>query len=304
MPFDLQTYLHDRRALVDAELERRSSGAAGPGDEVPESLKKAMAYSLLAGGKRLRPILLLAGYEAVAPGGSADLAVAVPAACAVEMIHTYSLIHDDLPALDNDNFRRGQPTCHRVFGDAMALLAGDALLTEAFGLLASCAAPPAAVVDVLAGLSQAAGAAGMVGGQVIDIESTGRPIDLETLRKIHRKKTGALLSISVWAGARLGGAVPGSDALVRLRRFADALGLAFQIIDDVLDVSQDLATLGKDPGSDRRQGKTTYVDLLGIEGARRHAEQVMSEGLEAIAPLDASAEPLHALARYTIHRTN
>src|SRR5262249_29500470 len=147
---------------------------SGPVDEVPETLQKAMAYSLLAGGKRLRPILLLAGYEAVAPGGSADLAVAVPAACAVEMIHTYSLIHDDLPAMDNDDFRRGRPTSHKAFGEAMAILAGDALLTEAFALLATSAAPPAAVVEVIAAFGRAAGARGMVGGQVIDIEATGR----------------------------------------------------------------------------------------------------------------------------------
>jgi geranylgeranyl diphosphate synthase, type II len=306
MPFDLQAYLHERRALIDAELERRSVEPAGLGDDVPDSLREAIAYSLLAGGKRLRPILVLAGYEAVAPGGSADLAVAVPTACAVEMIHTYSLIHDDLPSLVNDDFRRGQPTLHKKVGEAMAILAGDALLTEAFRMVAGSPAPPAATVEVMLRLTQAVGAAGMVGGQVIDIESTGagKKIDLAHLQRLHRKKTGALLSVSVWAGARLGGAAPGSDALDRLTRFADALGLAFQIIDDVLDVTADLATLGKDPGSDKAKGKTTYVDLLGIDGARRHAEEVMAAGLEAIAPLDASAEPLHALARYTIHRVN
>jgi geranylgeranyl diphosphate synthase type II len=304
MPFDLQAYLHERRALIDAELERRCAEPAGPGQDVPESLRQAMAYSLLAGGKRLRPILVLAGYEAVAAGGSADLAAVVPAACAVEFVHTYSLIHDDLPAMDNDEFRRGKPTLHKTVGEAMAILAGDALLAEAFRLVASCSAAPAAIVEVVTGLAQAAGSAGLVGGQVIDIEATGKKIGLDVLRRLHRKKTGALLSISVWAGARLGGALPGSDALERLTRFADALGLAFQIIDDVLDITQDLATLGKDPGSDQKKGKTTYVDLLGVEGARRHAEEVMAAGLEALAPLDASAEPLHALARYTVHRVN
>lgn len=304
MPFDLQAYLHERRALIDAELERRCAEPAGPNQDVPQSLASAMAYSLLAGGKRLRPILVLAGYEAVAPGGSADLAVAVPAAVAVEMIHTYSLIHDDLPSMDNDDFRRGKPTLHKSVGEAMAILAGDALLSEAFRLMASCVAPPAAIVELVTKLAQAVGAAGLVGGQVIDIEATGKKVDLDVLRRLHAKKTGALLSISVWAGARLGGAQPGSDALNRLTRFADALGLAFQIIDDVLDVTADLATLGKDPGSDKEKGKTTYVDLLGVDGARRHAEEIMAAGLDALSPLDASAEPLHALARYTVHRVN
>ncbi len=302
MPFDLQKYLQERRTLIEAELKRRC--AAFESTDIPETLQKAMTYSLLAGGKRLRPILLLAGYEAVAPGGSADLAVAVPAACAVEMIHTYSLIHDDLPSMDNDDFRRGQPTCHKVFGEANAILAGDALLAEGLALAASCSAPPATVNDVVMALGRAAGASGMVGGQVMDIQAVGQPMSLDLLQKLHRKKTGALLSTSVWAGARLGGAAAGSDALERLRHFADALGLAFQIIDDVLDVTQDLATLGKDPGSDREKGKTTYVDLLGVAGAREHAEQVMAEGLLALAPLDAAAEPLHALGRFTIQRTN
>ena len=327
MPFDLQAYLRDRRALIDAELERRIAafpllgagappGAAtlsitGPSradSEVPETLLQAIRHSLLSGGKRLRPILLLAGYEAVAAGGSADLAVPVPAACALEMIHTYSLIHDDLPSMDNDDFRRGRPTCHKVYGEAMAILAGDALLTESFALLASTAAPPAVLVEVIAAFARAAGAAGMIGGQVLDLENSGgktpQSVSLDHLQMVHRKKTGALLSVAVWAGARLGGAAPGSDALLRLQRFADALGLAFQIIDDVLDVAEDLATLGKPPGSDRDKGKVTYVDLLGVEGARRHAEEVMAAGLSAISPLDASAEPLHALARFTIRRTS
>jgi geranylgeranyl diphosphate synthase type II len=222
------------------------------------------------------------------------------------MIHTYSLIHDDLPAMDNDDFRRGRPTSHKAFGESTAILAGDALLTEAFVAAASCPAPASAVVDVVAAIGRAAGAAGMVGGQIIDIEYTGKPVDLERLRGIHKKKTGALLSVSVWAGARLGGALPGKGRLEGLTRYADALGLAFQIIDDVLDITQDLATLGKDPGSDREKGKTTYVDLLGIDGARQRAEQVMADGLAALTPLElgAFAEPLIALGRYTLERTN
>jgi geranylgeranyl diphosphate synthase type II len=257
-----------------------------------------MAYSLLAGGKRLRPILALAGCEAV--GGQPQ--TALPLACALEMIHTYSLIHDDLPAMDNDDFRRGRPTNHKVFGEAMAILAGDSLLTEAFAVAARSPAPASVVVKVLVELASASGAAGMVGGQVIDVEATGQKVDVALLRRLHGKKTGALLSVSVCAGARLGGADP--ESLARLRIYAEALGLAFQIVDDVLDVTADLQTLGKDPGSDKEAGKTTYVDLLGVEGAQAHAQQVMSDGLAALEPLGAAAEPLRALGRYTVDRQN
>lgn len=294
MSFELKSYLTERRALVESELSRLC--AEDP--EVPETLRKAMAYSLLAGGKRLRPILALAGCEAV--GGQPQ--TALPLACALEMIHTYSLIHDDLPAMDNDDFRRGRPTNHKVFGEAMAILAGDSLLTEAFAVAARSSAPASVVVKVLAELASASGAAGMVGGQVIDVEATGQKVDVALLRRLHGKKTGALLSVSVCAGARLGGADP--ESLARLRIYAEALGLAFQIVDDVLDVTADLQTLGKDPGSDKEAGKTTYVDLLGVEGAQAHAQQVMSDGLAALEPLGAAAEPLRALGRYTVDRQN
>ena len=293
MSFDLDTYLTDRRALIETELVRVAEADAA---EVPATLRKAMTYSLLAGGKRLRPILALAGCEAV--GG--QLTAALPLGCALEMIHTYSLIHDDLPAMDNDDFRRGRPTNHKVFGEAIAILAGDALLTEAFAVTSRCPAPPAVLVQVLRELASAVGAAGMVGGQVIDIEATGNKVDLELLRRLHSKKTGALLAVSVCAGARLGGA--GESAVAGLRTYAEALGLAFQIIDDVLDVTADLQTLGKDPGSDREAGKTTYVDLLGVDGARRQADEVMTAGIAALAPLGTAAEPLRALGRYTVER--
>ena len=295
MSFDLNTYLTDRRALIEAELVRVAAPDATVAD-VPQTLRKAMTYSLLAGGKRLRPILALAGCEAV--GGNHE--VALPLACALEMIHTYSLVHDDLPAMDNDDFRRGRPTSHKVFGEAMAILAGDALLTEAFAVISRCQAPPAVVVKVLGELATAVGAAGMVGGQVLDSESTGHKIDLALLRQIHNKKTGALLTVSVCTGARLGGA--DEQAVASLRRYAEALGLAFQIIDDILDVTADLQTLGKDPGSDRAAGKTTYVDLLGIDGARRQAIEVMNEGIAALEPFGAAAEPLRILGTYTIER--
>ena len=297
---DLERYLGARKALIEAELARWSA----PCDDVPPRLTEAMAYSLLAGGKRLRPVLALAGYEAAceASGRQSDLRAALPVACAVEMIHTYSLIHDDLPAMDNDDFRRGRPTNHKVFGDAVAILAGDALLTEAFAVAARSQAPADAVVDVLAMLAKAAGAAGMVGGQVIDFAATGQKVSVETLRHLHALKTGALLSVSLCAGARL--ASPAAAVLDGLRHYGEALGLAFQIVDDVLDVTADLATLGKDPGSDREKGKTTYVDLLGVDGARRHAREVMDAGLSRIASLGSSAAPLVALANYTVERSS
>jgi len=304
--FELDQYLSTRRTLIEAELARLAVESPG----VPERLREAMAYSLLAGGKRLRPILALAGYElACASLGTAassvDLTVALPVACAVEMIHTYSLIHDDLPAMDNDDFRRGRPTNHKVFGEAMAILAGDALLTEAFALACKSPAPPAAVVEVAAMLARASGAAGMVGGQAIDFSATGQKVDLQMLRHLHGLKTGALLSVSLCAGARL--ASPAPAFLQHLAGYGEALGLAFQIIDDVLDVTADLATLGKDPGSDREKGKTTYVDLLGVEGARAHAEAVMTAGLQpllSLGSLGSGVQVLQALSHYTLTRSS
>jgi geranylgeranyl diphosphate synthase type II len=291
--FDLEGYLSARRALVDRALGERL-GSLG---RAPKTLADAMGYSLLSGGKRLRPILALAACEAV--GGSVE--DALDAACALEMIHTYSLIHDDLPAMDDDDFRRGRPTSHKVYGEAVAILAGDALLTEAFRVAASPrAGREAQVAGVVFELARAAGAEGMVGGQVIDIEATGRKGTIEELEALHRAKTGELLAVAVRAGARMGGA--GAADLERLDRYGRALGLAFQIVDDVLDITADLATLGKDPGSDREAGKTTFVDLLGADGARARARQVMDEGLAHLAPFGERARPLEALARYTVER--
>ena len=291
MDFDLERYLTDRRALVESALARSLDAATG----TPERLLEAMRYSLLAGGKRLRPILALAACEAV--GGRPDDALA--AACAVEFIHTYSLIHDDLPAMDDDDFRRGRPTSHKVFGEALAILAGDALLTEAFRVLAEEGGDGRLGRAVLE-LARAAGSAGMVGGQVIDIVSTGKRLAIAELEALHRAKTGELLLASVRTGALLGGA--GDADLACLDVYGRALGLAFQIVDDVLDVTADLATLGKDPGSDRDAGKSTFVDLLGIDGARARAHAVMDEGLAALAPFGDRAAPLAALGRYTVER--
>lgn len=291
-PFSLDAYLAARRALVEAALAERLDAISS----VPPRLHDAMRYSLLAGGKRLRPVLALAACEAVC--GQPERAL--DAACALEFIHTYSLIHDDLPAMDDDDFRRGRPTAHKVYGEGLAILAGDALLTEAFGVAAAARAEAAVVAAVVRELARATGAAGMVGGQVIDIVSTGRRLSLAELETLHRAKTGELLAVSVRAGARFGGAT--DEELAALGRYGDALGLGFQIIDDVLDVTADLATLGKDPGSDQAAGKTTFVDLLGVEGARARAHEVMAEGLASLERFGERALPLRELGRYAVER--
>jgi geranylgeranyl diphosphate synthase type II len=293
--FNLDEYLSQRRALVERTLDQHLLRCIG----APSTLAEAMRYSLMAGGKRLRPILALAAAEAV--GGRAE--DALDAACAVEFIHTYSLIHDDLPAMDDDDFRRGRPTSHKKFGEAMAILAGDALCAEAFRVAAQeRVGREREVVEVVYELGLAAGAIGMVGGQVIDIEATGKKIDAAALERLHRAKTGELLLVAVRAGARMGRG--SAEDLERLSVYGRALGLAFQIVDDVLDATADLATLGKDPGSDKEAGKTTFIDVLGEDGARRRAHDVMEEGLAALEPLGARAEALRALGRYTLERKN
>ena len=291
--FDLDAYLNERKKMVEAALQAQLDRCEG----APATLRDAMAYSLMAGGKRLRPILALAACEAV--GARPD--EAIEAACAVEFVHTYSLIHDDLPAMDDDDFRRGRPTAHKKFGEAVAILAGDALCAEAFRVAAEKRkGREERVADVVYELARAAGAVGMVGGQVIDIEATGKKISIEELEVLHRAKTGELLLVAVRAGARMGGA--DAAALERLTVYGRALGLAFQIVDDVLDITADLQTLGKDPGSDREAGKTTFVDLLGIDGARARAKTVMDDGIAALAPFGAKADALRALAHYTVER--
>jgi geranylgeranyl diphosphate synthase type II len=295
MSFDLDRYLSERRAQVEKALAEHLDRCEG----APRTLREAMAYSLLAGGKRLRPILALAACEAV--GGRAEDALDV--ACAVEFVHTYSLIHDDLPAMDDDDFRRGRPTSHKQFGEATAILAGDALCAEAFRVAAQHRqGREAAVAEVIFELARASGAVGMVGGQVIDIEATGKKIDVTQLEQLHRAKTGELLLVAVRSGAHMGGA--SADALARLTVYGRALGLAFQIIDDVLDATADLATLGKDPGSDRAAGKTTFLDLLGVDGARARARHVMGEGLAALEPFGERGHALRALGEYTLNRKN
>src|SRR3954470_4610162 len=293
MSFDLDGYLNERKKMVEAALAAHLDRCEG----APATLREAMSYSLLAGGKRLRPILALAACEAV----GARPEEAIDAACAVEFVHTYSLIHDDLPAMDDDDFRRGRPTSHKKFGEAVAILAGDALCAEAFRVAAqNRKGREERVADVVYELARASGAVGMVGGQVIDIEATGKKISVEELETLHRAKTGELLLVAVRAGAHMGGA--DAAAMERLTVYGRALGLAFQIVDDVLDITADLQTLGKDPGSDREAGKTTFVDLLGVDGAKSRAHSVMQEGIDALAPLGPRAEALRALARYTVER--
>ena len=292
---DLKDYLKQRCQLVDQALERFLPEAS----ELPASLHGAMRYSVFAGGKRVRPVLMLAACETV--GGA--LEEALPAACAMEMIHTYSLIHDDLPAMDDDDFRRGNPTNHKVYGEATAILAGDALLTEAFILLSRGeeGGDPAARLRVIGEIAHASGSRGMVGGQVVDMESEGKgEIDLATLSYIHTHKTGALIRASVRAGAILGGAsAQGLDALTR---YGDAIGLAFQIADDILDVEGTTEELGKDAGSDQARGKATYPALVGLEASKARAHELVQMALDALACFDERAEPLRAIASYIVKR--
>ena len=290
--FDFKAYLNQARERVEAALD----GSLAP--ERPESLREAMRYSLLAGGKRLRPILCLAACELA--GGEAELAM--PTAVALEMIHTMSLIHDDLPAMDDDDLRRGRPTNHKVYGEAVAILAGDALLTRAFEMvsLRSPGVPPDRLLKVVGELSLVAGAPGLVGGQVVDLESEGKDVDPDTLEYIHLHKTGALLSACVITGAIVGGA---DEALISaLRVYARGIGLAFQIIDDILDITASSEVLGKTAGKDLVADKTTYPKLLGLEESRRRADALVGGAKDVLGPWQQRAMPLLALADFITSR--
>jgi geranylgeranyl pyrophosphate synthase len=282
----------DRRRIDEAL-------AALPGRMgAPAPLEEAMAWPLLAGGKRLRPLLVLSARGMY----GADGPDALPVACALELVHTYSLVHDDLPAMDDDDLRRGRPTCHVVYGDALAILAGDGLLTHAFQVVAEgCAGWPDRGLAVVAELARAAGPGGMVAGQAVDIVSTGRGLLPEAHRAMCAQKTGALLSAAVRCGALLGGAGPGD--LEALGRYGRALGLAFQAVDDLLDAEGDPAEVGKGLHKDAEQGKTTFVDLLGHEGARAQAGAWAREAVEALAPFGDRAEGLRDLAERAVRRT-
>lgn len=279
------------------QVEAALAGELRPGDVLDKTLASSMEYSLMAGGKRLRPILLMAAAEAVGGRGEEYLT----SACAIEMIHTYSLIHDDLPAMDNDDYRRGKLTNHKVYGAGMATLAGDALLTLAFEvLLRQHGVSDAVKLTVLREVSEAAGAKGMVGGQAMDLGAEGQQVNIITLRRMHMGKTGALFRAAVRAGAILAG----GDAaeLVSLTRYAESFGLAFQITDDILDVTGATEDIGKPAGSDERNHKTTYVTLATLPGAEKMARDAVATAVEALTPLGDRADFLQALAEFLLSR--
>jgi geranylgeranyl diphosphate synthase, type II len=303
----LDAWLASRRERVEQALDRYFP----PGGGVPPTLTNAMRYSLLAGGKRLRPMLVLGAAEACGErlGLSADDAVrlALPAACAIELIHTYSLIHDDLPSMDNDTMRRGRPTSHVVHGEAMAILAGDALLTEAFALLSREPLEDDAVsgglerrrLQVVRVIAEAAGPAGMVGGQVLDMEAAGS--DRESLRAMHARKTGALIRGSAVAGALMAG---GDEETTRaVDAYGESIGLAFQIVDDILDVEGASADLGKTAGKDSAAGKPTYPSLYGLSESRRLAASCIDRAVETLERAGLRGQ-LAAIARSVISRTH
>ncbi len=303
---DLPTYLLTRGRLVDDALEH----CLPPEDFHPAIIHEAMRYCIFAGGKRLRPILVLAGAEAC--GG--NLQVAMPVACAVELIHTYSLIHDDLPAMDDSDTRRGRPTCHVVFGEAIAVLAGDALHALAFNLIAQAATStsPERALGVSREIAAAIGTEGMVGGQVLDLLGEGRPLrkgqpatpppPTQAVREIHLRKTAALIRASIRSGALLAGVDP--TTLAALTQYGEQVGLAFQIVDDVLDVTGEEAKLGKRPRSDAVHAKVTYPAAYGVARSRCIAAQLTEEATEALRPLGPSGERLRDLARYLLTREN
>lgn len=292
---EMKTQWNERRELVESELPKQLRQSGKPLDE---TLTESMEYSLMAGGKRLRPILLMAAADAAGAKGEDFLA----SACAIEMIHTYSLIHDDLPAMDNDDYRRGKLTNHKIYGAGIATLAGDALLTLAFEVMTREDVSPEIKLAVIQEMSAAAGPQGMVGGQAVDLESEGKRIPLEKLREMHLGKTGALFKAAIRSGAIL--AKADEKTLAALTDYALAFGLAFQITDDILDVVGDEATIGKPVGSDERNNKSTYVTLTSLEEARRLACEAVDDGLKAIAPLGDKAKFLGALLEYLISRDN
>jgi len=312
MDSTVQDLLVSGAQLTDAALERLLPST----DTLPHSIHRAMRHSIFAGGKRLRPILCMEAARMVSggtniPEGAADLGAAL------EMLHTYSLIHDDLPALDNDDLRRGQPTCHVAFGEATAILAGDALQTLAFQTIASLPSSPFITVQILREVTMAVGTGigkmgdlqtalppGMIGGQVVDIESEGKPPTADLVESIHRAKTGALITVSIVAGGLYGtpaGEVS-SDVISRLRTFGEKAGLAFQIIDDVLDMTQDSAQLGKTAGKDTASIKATWPAVYGIEQSYKDAEELIADAFAALAPFGPAANPLKSLATYLVER--
>jgi len=295
---DIKAYLTNKRQVVDKALET----LVPPARTFPPTVFEAMRYSLFAGGKRVRPILAIASAEAL----GAKTAGLLPIAGTLELIHTYSLIHDDLPAMDNDDLRRGRPTCHKVYGEAMAILAGDGLLNRAFEVLSdprrlkTVTAPR--LIAIMREISLASGAFGMVGGQVVDMESEGKDVDLPTLEYIHTHKTGALIRASVRTGAIY--AKANEKRLKALTRYGERVGLAFQIADDILDIVGSQEEIGKDVGSDLKKGKKTFPSFYGLEESRMRAKEVSEQALAALKDFDRKADPLRELAKYIVNRVN
>ena len=287
------SFFDEDRVVVDRALDTLLPAA----NVTPVSIHEAMRYSVFAGGKRLRPIACLESARIFAP----DVAPALHPACAIEFIHTYSLIHDDLPALDNDDLRRGKPTCHRKFGEATAILAGDGLLTLAFQTIAGAPVPAERRVSILQEVSAAAGTVnGMVGGQVADLEAEGRDVGVEMLEYIHQSKTAALIRASVVAGALSGGA--GEEDVSRLRRFGHTIGWAFQVTDDILDVEETSSALGKTPGKDVAQQKATYPAVFGLGRSHEIARDLAQQAIVHLAPFGQRAARLREIAEYLVLR--
>lgn len=298
MAINIKTFLEKRRIAVDKALEALVPKAA----TFPPTVFEAMRYSLFAGGKRVRPILAIATAEAL----GAKTPGILPIAGSLELIHTYSLIHDDLPAMDNDDYRRGRPTCHKVYGDAIAILAGDGLLNMAFEVLSDPtrlkAVPSKRMLAITREIAVASGAFGMIGGQVVDMESEGKDVDFPTLEYIHTHKTGALIRSSVRVGALYAGA--NEKKLKALTRYGEFVGLAFQIADDILDITGTQETIGKDVGSDMKKGKKTFPSFYGLEESRRRAREVADKAIVALKDFDIKSDPLRELAKYIVTRVN
>ncbi|MCF8068756.1 MAG: polyprenyl synthetase family protein [Desulfobacterales bacterium] len=293
--FELSIYLETRRVEIDRALQKFF--------EKGSMLEKAMRYSLMAGGKRVRPILCLAAFDAV-NGDPAHFDMALNTACALEMIHTYSLIHDDLPAMDNDDVRRGKPTCHKAFNDATAILAGDALLTTAFEVLASESSLDGNTLftqlEVIRAISRAAGFQGMIEGQMIDISSEKKILTSDELKNLHALKTGALIKVSLYTGAIIGNA--NKDQIENLCEYGANIGLAFQLADDILNIEGDPEVMGKAVGTDSALKKSTYPSILGIDKSRALAVKLIDSALHAIDNFDNKSDPLRSIARYIISR--
>ncbi len=291
---DIKAYLNEKKELVDNALKRYFLDS---GDNALKTLKESMRYSLFAGGKRLRPILCIAAAEALG-GNQQDV---LPVACALEFIHTYSLIHDDLPVMDDDDLRRGRPTNHKIFGDAIALLAGDGLLTDAFYVMSNDKnTDPVRLLKVINLIARAAGSNGMVGGQVADIQSEGKDVDINMLEFIHTHKTGALITASVTSGAILAGGT--EEEIEAISGYGKSIGLAFQIADDILNVIGDPRLLGKSVGSDKEKHKITYPGIVGLERSKEIQRNLVEHAISFLDQFDSRANPLRGIAKYIIER--